>query len=735
MSDAQLQITVGADVSQVVSGMQSVEGELVQAQSQLNLLGRAIDIAISKGQDISQLEDAFQRVNDRVKQLTLSTQQLGTGGLGSVPAQLAAVEAPAEQLGTSMQRVGLTTSQARIAFIDFGRIATGQGFSLRALASNFSLLGPAATVGAAAIVGLIAVLARQSDAEKKAAEDAKRLQEFMLNLKSADQVTEQSTGSEEGNIARVQALAAVILDTNNAYKERQNALNELRETNKSYFGDLTLEQSSMKLLTDRVHEYAQALITEAVVKGQVEEIAKLSEELQKQIPILNAMAAAHEQLQDQLNKTTVEHKDDFGAAGGGSSAVLQAQDALDRNYNAYVKQNEIVATLKDQIRQYTDVLNDNIVAQSKERPLKIAPPPVDDLKSIIPVLEQIQRIYEDLSKPNKEPLFKQENLANQLRDPASTAFQVLQDKIQEAFANGITKGANDPKIKTAYDALATALQAQLRAQQNPNLLSHVDFTLQDPANATKLIDKYEAEIEKAASKSEGVRIPVHFELDLEAQGVNPQDAKKITRGLEQDPILKDLYFKATPHIKMAIEKDLIAKSDKEKLVLTIQEAMKDVAKEGFIDVGKTIGDLISGQKNPFQTAIKGFTTVLGDGLVKIGESMIEGSTAITVIQKALTALWGNAAGGIIAGVAAVAIGETIKNVGAHAFATGGIVTGPTLGLVGEAGPEVIFPLNQLNNFIKTSQPQPQRVIVEGRISGAHINIASARAAKLQNMTS
>lgn len=35
----------------------------------------------------------------------------------------------------------------------------------------------------------------------------------------------------------------------------------------------------------------------------------------------------------------------------------------------------------------------------------------------------------------------------------------------------------------------------------------------------------------------------------------------------------------------------------------------------------------------------------------------------------------------------------------HAFATGGIVTGPTLGLVGEAGPEAIIPLSRLDGLL------------------------------------
>ena len=167
MSDAILQITVGADVQAAVNNIQNFEGELVSAQKELTALGRSIDQAIAKGQDISALEDSFQKVNARVKELQASAQGLNGAGFGGVASQLETIEPAAESAASGLKNVGLNTTQARVAFIDLGRIVTGQGFSLRSLASNFSLLGPALTIGAAAIYGFIELLSRQTDGEKK----------------------------------------------------------------------------------------------------------------------------------------------------------------------------------------------------------------------------------------------------------------------------------------------------------------------------------------------------------------------------------------------------------------------------------------------------------------------------------------------------------------------------------------------------------------------------------------
>jgi len=58
------------------------------------------------------------------------------------------------------------------------------------------------------------------------------------------------------------------------------------------------------------------------------------------------------------------------------------------------------------------------------------------------------------------------------------------------------------------------------------------------------------------------------------------------------------------------------------------------------------------------------------------------------------------------------------------FAEGGIVTGPTMGLVGEAGTEVIFPLSKLNQFI--GEGNSQQVQVQGVISGNDIQLSNSR---------
>jgi hypothetical protein len=93
---------------------------------------------------------------------------------------------------------------------------------------------------------------------------------------------------------------------------------------------------------------------------------------------------------------------------------------------------------------------------------------------------------------------------------------------------------------------------------------------------------------------------------------------------------------------------------------------------------------------------------LRTGLSKIGTSLANfGRDLVSKIVGGITSAAGSIGSAILGAIpGGGAIGGLIggvKNI--LPFAAGGIVTGPTLGLVGEAGPEAIIPLSQLGNVM------------------------------------
>lgn len=695
--DQGLRIIVSADVQQVATAMQQTEQTVQDLEKELNLLGRAIDASISKGQDISKLEDAYQKLSDKIK-----AAKAAAAAPIPPPPPLPPLQPPDDK------PILDSISKQRLAFLDLGRIVTGQGFSLRSLASNFALLGPGVTIAAAAIYGLYEVLNKQTDAEKKAEEEAKRLHETLINLKSAADVTGSATGSEEGNIARVQALAAAVRDSNLTYTERKRALEELKETNKSYFGDLTLEASSLSTLSDRVNKYSQALITEAIVKGQVEEIAKISTELEKQARALNILKDARDRAQHAFDQAPATANVSLSVGGG--QASISEQDKLSLNLakanDEYQKQRDVVLQLRTAIATYTGELNKNLLVQLDEKPLKEEKAAKDELKSVIPILQEVKKIYDDLAKPSKERLFKlsEASGANLPDGQFSREVQIIQAQIAEAVKK-VADTKSGP-LQDAYKALKTALNAKLEDTLNPDLHSHIQ----------PIADIDDKAVKKFAEDS----------------------GKLLTeRTSHLPPIKSDIKVNIVFTDFELYQQDFQKNLDKlqSNLYKSTLDFTKNIQDQFAITLGKGFG--LAFQKNGIREAFDSFMQYLGSSIEKLGEELIVASGVFSAIDVSLNSLLSNPALAAAAGVAAVAAGELIKSsFKAKPFATGGVVTGPTLGLVGEAGPEVIFPLDRLNQFVKnTAGNGQQNINVTGVIRGRDLAIIQARDSKLQNMTS
>jgi len=140
-----------------------------------------------------------------------------------------------------------------------------------------------------------------------------------------------------------------------------------------------------------------------------------------------------------------------------------------------------------------------------------------------------------------------------------------------------------------------------------------------------------------------------------------------------------------------------------------------VGEASFADMGK----FIIGQ----------FATILS----QLGQMFIEYGVALMGFQAASISM--NPALAIAAGAALVAVAGGIKahmskmgEGGIPALAEGGIVTGPTLALIGEGREsEAVIPLSKLNTMMQGGGGQ--NVVVTGRISGADILLSNERASR------
>ena len=202
--------------------------------------------------------------------------------------------------------------------------------------------------------------------------------------------------------------------------------------------------------------------------------------------------------------------------------------------------------------------------------------------------------------------------------------------------------------------------------------------------------------------------------------------------------------------KLNVTKQTLAAKATEMQIISQQfsAAATEIITGGVQEMAVGIGEALGEAAATGGSATEGLAKVLLEGIgnmaTQLGQLAIGTGLAIGGIKKALQSL--NPATAIAAGIALVALGGFVKSKAASIgksgesekdvpkFANGGIVSGPTLGLMGEyagakSNPEVIAPLNKLQGMIGDRQPQQVNVGGEFQIRGQDLIVALQRAEK------
>ena len=138
----------------------------------------------------------------------------------------------------------------------------------------------------------------------------------------------------------------------------------------------------------------------------------------------------------------------------------------------------------------------------------------------------------------------------------------------------------------------------------------------------------------------------------------------------------------------------------------VTSALSDIS----VGVVEGIGDIAAGTGN-MQTVIGGLLGTLAGMMSQLGKLAVGTGFAVEGIKKALESL--NPVAAIAAGVALLALSRVVSAKAASigqagqdrlpAFANGGLVTAPTLGMFGEAGPEALIPKKRLDSLLARAE--------------------------------
>jgi hypothetical protein len=268
----------------------------------------------------------------------------------------------------SFQRLKASTGTTGGALKALGKELTGAGG-----------IGLAVGVVSSLLVVFGDKLFGTSKKAKEAADELEKVNKVLNEVnRSFGDVQITAGGDVADEIAKVQILSTVIQDQTKSYKERNNALEQLKSINKNYFGDLTLESSSLASLTSRVNEYTNALIAAAVVKEFSSDIAKVTVEVSKQLNSYNQLNRQLAEYNNQLAKTPQTERVLRGSAGGGTyvtetnKSYTELQGKIRETNKQLVEQGKVLGDLTNAARLSREGLAKAIEESLKFKPLNVS---------------------------------------------------------------------------------------------------------------------------------------------------------------------------------------------------------------------------------------------------------------------------------------------------------------------------------------------------------------------------
>jgi hypothetical protein len=317
-------------------------------------------LQINIGADTRSLEQGLQRATAAVETFDKSVKKTTTDSgkatlaltnLGRVasdaPFGFIAIANNIEPLIQSFQSVRKESGSVGGALKALGSSLAGPG----GLLLGFTLVSSAITVAIqkyGSLGGALdALFGKQDSLNQEIRSAAESYAKYNEQLKSSVSIQSNAAGSTQGEISRVQALAAIVNDTTATYLQRNNALQELAKINKTYFGNLDLESVKLGTLTKAVDAYTKATIQSAVTKGFETEIGTANVELNKQENILK-------KLQDRRRTLQAAPQRIVGAA-----ATVDTRDIVAAT-QAELDQARVVTELRARIRELNTAIGDSI---------------------------------------------------------------------------------------------------------------------------------------------------------------------------------------------------------------------------------------------------------------------------------------------------------------------------------------------------------------------------------------
>jgi len=548
-----------------------------------------------------------------------------------------------------------------------------------------------------------------------------RLKPLVNAQKELNETTQKATQSVTAEIAETRRLVAIAQNKKLSDEERTRALNQLIQKSSEHFGKLTLETIGTDKAKKATDAYTNSLIQNARVKAAQDKLVEIQKrKIDLELGASNEADPSVWQTIGSYGKSIV--KGGFGNAAIGNT-LFDLEQSKSKSENTKIATAEL-SKLEDQLtaiigpqKAVTETVNDYTDATN------IASGATSGLKKVV----------EDLGAVGSEKWMQAQISAMQEQksklDVSSEAYANLNTQIK-IYQNTLENIQNPADSLNVTEGSTEWFNTEIATMEQ--LLVKLDMSSDAYKDLANQIAIYKKTLEIQQNPVAVTTEPAQDTVDWYTYQINQLKEQRAQAGITLDEykrLSSEINILETT-FKLQVDATDVEETTSE--LKELAESVRDSVQSAFGSMTDSMVDSLGEAQNGLQRFAQGmFKTVMKLIAMALSSSIanaIQGATqsATATGPGALfttPAFISTAVGGVMAAFASI-----------PKFANGGIVSGPTLGLMGEyAGaannPEVIAPLNKLKELIApATNDQPVNVILQGGfdVSGEQLKLVLDR---------
>ena len=669
-------ISLDLDASGLQAELIKAQNELRKFQAQLKTSTDTTEIA-KLGGSISALEEKITHLGSR-----MGNMQKPAGDATNALTNLSRVaqDAPYGFMGIANNLNPLLESFQRLS-----KESGGAGSALKTMVGALS--GPAGiglALGAAS-----SLLIAFGDDIMELMDGTTQFEKSMQSMRNAFEENLKSVGA---TIATDQALVSVINDVSQSTEAREAALKQLKEAHK---GNVELQKTDINdgnVLIAVINQMSEALVR----KAQIEAVSKvIGEEYAK---LIRLQTSSITEQASEVSNWTKGWDMLKGSLSGGNVLMGVAKTNMYVVNDAIANNNEQVKSTTQSYQKLIGVLNDLTSKSFKQGDFKVtgtSAPKTSGASSFdvdtkeLDKLKKLQQYYKDD--------------IDAFKDFADMIVNV-EERIAVLKAQHSKKGADE--IANIHE-IARIARLQNEKNLGIEIMKIADANTKEYEKQEKEAAKLLSEQQREAAKDSISNIQNQMDIEEKMAGKDFEKKKDAVRKAMQE--LKTLMTNSTNPKVIDDLGNAYTKLGKRLEILNIDEQNEKTKQlnESYTDFAKTVSKGVSdGLMTMFDAMQKGESPLkaLTDMIMKMVTQLAAAVVQALIFKTIMSAFGlGGLAGGEGEGGGGI-MGGLLGGIGKiFGFAEGGIVSRPTIAMVGEGGQsEAIMPLNKLGNMMNST---------------------------------